>query len=251
MELLTQKDNSKLFKRSNIDGNKVISGNQARNARPGSYGMIKNRNTGELAETRSDVMPEAYIPTSSPEPTPTEGVTEYDKDLMIADQAYGEFAQAYEQEVGEMPTRQVYEDYMQENPEDKPLEEAEAIDDIVRSTTNLKDYITQQDISMEDIYNMMPDGTDDRTFDLMMNPEKIDTEQEVEDVFMAIDMLADVMNIDTQKFFKTGEVEECGEECQALRRKTLEENGGDYDSEPLNDQSLTYKERLAILEEDE
>ncbi len=63
------------------------------------------------------------------------------------------------------------------------------------------------------------------------------------EVGMAIDYFADSLNLDTEKFFGNGTVEECGEECQQKRvdNKTAQEQ------ERLAVPS--YEDRMAMLEQ--
>ena len=251
MAVFKPKEKKLLGKSRVVDGNAVVKANRARNAQPGSFGSIRNNTTGETVTTESNQKPQSYqIPTSketTTASTPNTDNTAEMNDMMEQDQEYAEYAQAYEYETGRIPTYEEYQEYKEEytaqDGSARPLKEADQTKQQITDTVGkLTDYIKQNDIKIDDIYNMMPEETDARTFDLMLNPGEIETEEEAEDVYMAIDMMADAMGIDTQKFFSTGEVAECGEECQEYRKEAMNNRT------PMEEPE-TYKDKLARLEE--
>jgi len=225
---------NKLFKKP-IDGNKIIAEIQARRKQPGSFGRIYNNATGEEVVVQRDTKPAAVQrnrpKNSETPPTPTPAIPEDDTEaLMAADEGFRNFAQAYAYETGDVPSYSDYEEWQGNGQtSDWSPEEVEATrEDYSNTVEALKDYITENDIPLDEIYNQMPEDLDEKAFELMMDPSKIETEDDAIDAGMALDYVVDILNLDTNKFFREGVIEPCGDECQAEREAALEahRNGG-------------------------
>ncbi len=228
--------------RNVIDGNAIVKENQARNAQAGSYGRIANRATGEVVEHMSNVIPENY--TELPEQN-SNNPHAYNEEIMMQDEGYRNYAQAYEYETGMQPS---YEEYAQatEQPAQEELDPQELEDTIMSYATTMGDmsnYMEENGISLDDVINRLPEEVGNDVIEMVKDPRKMSSFDDMVEVGMAIDYFADSLNLDTEKFFGNGTVEECGEECQQKRvdNKTAQEQ------ERLAVPS--YEDRMAMLEQ--
>ena len=135
---------------------------------------------------------------------------------MDADQGYANYSQAYEYETGMTPSYEQYQKYA-ESEQFNPAEIEEAQVEYAQTVGDLSNFMNEKGITFDDVLNQLPEETDDRTIQMLLDPQKIESYDDVVSVGMAVDTLADILNLDTDKFFTTGEIEECGEECQQRR----------------------------------
>ena len=225
--------NQKLFNRPKPQS-KILREIRARREAPGSYGRITNRATGETITIASDDAPEVadgreYIKATKgsngqnkSETAPRVGQS-MDEDLLEADEGFRQFAQRYEDETGEMPSYEDYQQSMDNQENAKPVEVEK--EDFTDTLNQFFDFAEDKGLTFDDVLNKVDaDYLPDDVVSMLMDPDKIKTEEDLDKVATAIEAISDALNIDTNKMFREGVVEECGEECQAERERMLNGN---------------------------
>lgn len=205
-----------------IKTDKILEDIRNRKKITGSYGMIRNNATGEKIEIRRNTKP-----TNEPDKTPqtktqSPNSPEYDymQDVPREDQqeVYQAERENYQSNSGSGGSMDVEEQHQ----EDLTPEEVEVSKEELGSTmTQLQDFMLENDIEeMAVLGRMGGDGIEGLS--KLLDIENIEDGDDIYEAFGALDVLMDFLDLDSQKFYTTGEVEFCGEECKARRVKNEE-----------------------------
>ena len=79
--------------------------------------------------------------------------------------------------------------------EQQPETLQEAVDNISMISVEVKNFIFENDIDTEQIFNQLPEETDERILEMFMNPQLIETEDDAVQVYMALDFIKEELNL--------------------------------------------------------
>lgn len=251
-KLFNKQSSPKVFNRPRtIDGNAVLADiRKARQSTPRGYGMIRNNKTGEVVERYGNVpapqAPQApqvapQVPQGRLPSMPTDEQRAYAADMMEVDPDFRGYSQAYERDRGFMPS---YESYEQDK-EDRTGEDqmAEYAVDYRQTLDSMMTIAEQKGLTFDDIANQIPEDIADNVIQMLKDPTKMKTDDDVIDVGIAIDTVADMLNLDTHKLFGEGIAEECGAECLQRREDAVIKN-----RDKILDNGYTEEEYQETLE---
>lgn len=202
-----------------IDGNVLIEQIRAEQAKPGSYGMIKNSETGEGIEITGkkgiSQMQSAFTPTVSqanfgiPANIPTESK---------------EAQKIYDQEEYEGGREMIMEQtgmgpgdpYNYEPMEDEELQSRKQ--EYLMDAGNISNYMEKMGQNINDVYNGLDEEVSKADMDLFKDARNIKTEDDAIRLGELNDMWMDMNGIDAEKYYQEGVLEECGADCQERRQ---------------------------------
>ncbi len=206
---------SKLFKDKPINGNSIVAEIQARRAMPGSSGRITDHQSGQvLAERGSSKKPKAM-------PSPREEVVSQPVDEQeVVDQGFDSQGGNYMEDDGGYT-----------DPDFTADDAQEASRSFIQFNDDLGSFMKDRGIDSEEMYQSI--AADMKNYDveapspeLVASPELIRTGDDADKVGMFHDILLDKLGLDAEKYFTTGELEECGAECQE-RQQMMEAQAED------------------------
>ena len=205
-----------------IDGNAIIRENQAKHAmtRSGS-GTITDSNTGNiLASAFSKPTPQHNIPQQPMQPSTqqmqTDAYDDIEREAFYADEASGGQSgivgtNSYGSPVdanGDTPM-----EYM------SPQELEDTQMEYANSLGRYSNFAQENGIDMNDMFNRFSEDYTNEDIALFKDARKIKNFDDAVKVGMMNDEMADIMNLDTEKYFGENNVMEfCGEECQQKRK---------------------------------
>ena len=218
-----------------IDGNRIVNDIQKQRARDKGTGFIHNRATGETVRRRSEPQvettptPQIQIPKDDT-PQYRDNTAEMN-DQMEADEGYANYAQAYEYETGRVPTYEEYQDYQDSAEPQEQMDEQQVSDaarDYLNDMGKLSDYMEQYDIPFDRLIEQLPEDMDETIstediLEMLKDPRKMRTSNDVTLVGTAIDYAVDILDLDDESFFSGGEVKPCEEECKERRARQAQE----------------------------
>ena len=243
-----------------VDGNAIVAANRKRQAQPGSYGMIRNSQTGQGIEVFGDKGIDANQSAFAPQPQPDFGIP--------ADIGKPNFANAiYDQEEYEGGRDMVTDQALASNSGgsgqstsmgQEPMSQDdlyEAQKEYMTNSGKLKGYLDKTGMSMDELLqDLDPEVTNDDV-KLFMNSENITNADESMRAGMAADAIFDAGGFDAEKFYTTGELEQCGSECQE-RRQMNKAQAAEYEDaaikrneQPMEMSDKEFQKRYAMIGE--
>ncbi len=239
------------MKKKPIDGNQIINNiRQNRINTPVGSGVIKDSVTGKVLASafNSDGQEsEQKVPTKME--MQSNAYDDIERNEIYAREEYdggGEYGPSYE-ELEDYATYTsdntdgpggMTEDYQADMTGHPGFENDRT--ELLNRMGDISNFMEDNKLSFDDILNMMPEEVSDEDIKMLRDPRKIRTQEDRANVDMAFDRLLDSMNVDAEKYFQEGIIEDCGDECKARRMNM---------SNPLQEEDDQFMEKYAMLGE--
>ena len=118
---------------------------------------------------------------------------------------------------------------------------------------NISNWMSKYGQSLDDVYNGLGEDVTKKDMDLFKDARNIKTEEDAIRLGELNDMWMDMNEIDAQKYYQEGVLEECGGECQE-RRQMGNAQAADWDEDmiennkqPLSIPDKEFEEKYAAL----
>ena len=120
--------------------------------------------------------------------------------------------------------------------------------DYLNTMGKFSNFAEEKNIDMNEMFSQLSEEYTKEDIAMLKDSRKIENYNDAVKVGMMTDELADLFNIDTEKFFgPNGTVEECGSDCQE-RRDLMQHQADDYEGEHImNQPDEEFPDKYAAL----
>ena len=212
------------FTRPPIDGNAVIRDiqNRKNSIAPGE-GRISDGRTGQILVSSFGNEP-GVAQQVQPEPSPyergqmqDEAYDQMDQDMIYDQEEYDggrdmvtQEAMTYDGSAGEGAEDPSYDRSGDDDYEEQRMK-------IMTQMGAVSNFMEKSGLSMDDVFNNLNPNTPKEDIDMLFNGKNMKSDEDAYGASMALEDILDAIGADHERFFDTGEVVECGPECQERR----------------------------------